>query len=176
MRRGRILAFLSTAGAGLVALAGIGWIGGLRINLTPSEPLGLWRIEQMYRDIALGDRVFICPPSTARFAEAFERGYIRRGLCPNGYAPLIKTVAALAGQRIEIGASVVIDGVPLENSIVHQSDGEGRAIEPFTGGIVPSGFVFLHSSFASSYDSRYFGPVPLEGLLGLARPILVFDP
>jgi len=46
---------------------------------------------------------------------------------------------------------------------------------PAPGGVVPSGYLFLHSSFASSYDSRYFGPVPATGLLGLARPVLTFD-
>lgn len=178
MRRGRLITITVFAGASFAAVTAA-WLGGLRINLTPSEPLGLWRIEPIDRAVARGDLVFICPPSTATFAEAFERGYLRRGLCPGGIAPLIKTVAALAGQRVEISAdvgAVVVDGRPIAHSTVRKSDGEGRAIKPFTGGIVPTGFVFLHSSFASSYDSRYFGPVPLEGLLGLARPVLVFDP
>ena len=77
---------------------------------------------------------------------------------------------------MEIGANVTVDGRPLASSIVRASDGEGRAITPFKTGIVPLRYLFLHSSFASSYDSRYFGPVPDTGLLGLARPVLTFDP
>lgn len=174
--RPHAVVLVSAAAGGLLAVAGTCWFGGLRINLTPSEPLGLWRIVTMNRPVARGDLVFICPPETALFDAALERGYLRRGLCPGDFAPLIKTVVALPGQRVEIGAHVAVDGSPLDRSAVRKSDGKGRAIDAFPGGVVPPGFIFLHSSFGSSYDSRYFGPVPMEGLLGLARPVLVFDP
>jgi conjugative transfer signal peptidase TraF len=172
----RLLLFLAGAGGVIAALVAVGYMGGFRLNLTPSEPLGLWRIVTLQRPVEVGDLVFICPPATASFEEARRRGYVRRGLCPSGFAPLIKTVAALPGQHIEIGANVTVDGTPLAPSIVRASDGEGRPITPFKTGIVPLRNLFLHSSFASSYDSRYFGPVPDTGLLGLARPVLTFDP
>ncbi|MBA1344921.1 conjugative transfer signal peptidase TraF [Rhizobium sp. WYCCWR 11146] len=172
----RVLLFLAGAGGAIAALATIAYMGGFRLNLTPSEPLGLWRIVALQRPVEAGDLVFICPPPTASFEKARRRGYVRRGLCPSGFAPLIKTVAALPGQHIEIGANVTVDGRPLASSIVRASDGEGRPITPFKTGIVPLRNLFLHSSFASSYDSRYFGPVPETGLLGLARPVLTFDP
>ncbi|WP_429925644.1 conjugative transfer signal peptidase TraF (plasmid) [Agrobacterium vitis] len=174
-RRGAIV-FVATAGSLLVALAGIALVGGIRLNLTSSEPLGIWHIEPVSRDPIVGDLVFICPPVTSKFEEAWRRGYLRRGLCAGGFAPLIKTVAALPGQHVAIGDIVKIDGAVLDASRIRESDGQGRPIIPYSGGIVPPGHVFLHSSFASSYDSRYFGPVPDSGLLGLAEPILTFDP
>lgn len=176
MRRRCVVAFIGIAGAGLLAVSATGWFTGLRINLTPSEPLGLWRIVGTNRPVARDDLVFVCPPSTEVFAHAFERGYLHRGLCPGGFAPLIKTVAALPGQRVETGANVVVDGVPLAHSSIRASDGAGRALRSYAGGIVPSGFVLLFSPYETSYDSRYFGPVPANGVLGLARPLLVFDP
>ncbi|WP_425595816.1 conjugative transfer signal peptidase TraF [Pseudorhizobium flavum] len=163
----------------MVAIAGLvtaALVGGYRLNLTPSEPLGLWRIEALRRSAEIGDLVFVCPPAYAMFEEARRRGYFRRGLCDRGFAPLIKTVAALPGQHVEITDHVVIDGRSLAASVVRKTDGEGRTITPYPGGVVPPGHFFLHSSVASSYDSRYFGPVPDSGLLGLARPILTFDP
>lgn len=160
-------------GAGMVTGA---MVGGYRINLTPSEPLGLWRIEALRRPVRTGDLVFVCPPGNATFAEARRRGYLRRGLCAGDFAPLIKAVAALTGQRVEITDHVIINGRPVEASSVRESDGEGRVLIPDPGGVVPPGYLFLHSSFARSYDSRYFGPVPASGLLGLARPVLTFDP
>ncbi|OYR18289.1 hypothetical protein CEV33_4854, partial [Brucella grignonensis] len=36
-------------------MVGIGFIAGLRVNLTPSYPLGLWRIEPLVSDVAIGD-------------------------------------------------------------------------------------------------------------------------
>ncbi|NTE89507.1 conjugative transfer signal peptidase TraF [Agrobacterium rubi] len=175
MRR-RVLLFLAGAGGAIAALVAVAYVGSFRLNLTPSEPLGLWRIVAMQRPVEVGDLVFICPPPTASFEEARRRGYVRRGLCFGGFAPLIKTVAALPGQYVEISANVTVDGVPLASSIVRASDGESRPIAPFKTGIVPPKNLFLHSSFASSYDSRYFGPVPDTGLLGLARKVLTFDP
>ena len=175
MRR-RLLLCLACLGAVIVGLAAIAYFGGFRLNLTPSEPLGLWRIMALQHPVEVGDLVFICPPATSSFEEARRRGYVRSGLCPGGFAPLIKTVVALPGQHIEIGPDVAVDGKPIPSSIVRTSDGEGRPITPFKTGIVPPKNMFLHSSFASSYDSRYFGPVSDTGLLGLARPVLTFDP
>ncbi|MCT7667357.1 conjugative transfer signal peptidase TraF [Shinella kummerowiae] len=176
MRRRRVLLFLAGRAVITSALAATAFSGGYRLNLTPSEPLGLWRIEELQRPVAIGDLVFLCPPTTAVFAEAWRRGYLRRGLCAGGFAPLIKTVAALAGQRVEITDHVLIDGRPVPASSVLGRDGEGRVLVPDPGGVVPPHHLFLHSSFASSYDSRYFGSVPDSGLLGLARPVFTFEP
>ncbi|SCX34726.1 conjugative transfer signal peptidase TraF [Agrobacterium rosae] len=175
MRR-PVLLFMAGAGGVIAALAAVAYMGGFRLNLTPSEPLGLWRIVTLQRPVEAGDLVFICPPPTAAFEEARRRGYVRLGLCPHGFAPLIKTVVALPGQHVEIGGNVIVDNRPLPSSNVQRSDSEGRPITPFDTGIVPLRNLFLHSSFASSYDSRYFGPVPDTGLLGLARPVLTFEP
>lgn len=174
-RRGAIMVFSMSMAAigGLITAA---TVGGYRLNLTPSEPLGLWRIEAFRRSAEIGDLVFVCPPATAMFEEARRRGYLRPGLCAGGFAPLIKMLAALPGQHVEITDHVAIDGRPLAASLVRKTDGEGRTVTPYPGGIVPSGHLYLHSSFASSYDSRYFGPVPDSGLLGLARPVFTLDP
>lgn len=176
MRRRRVLLFLTGAAVVMSALAATGFTGGYRLNLTPSEPLGLWRIEELQRPVSIGDLVFLCPPTTAVFEEARRRGYLRRGLCVGGFAPLIKSVAALPGQRVDITDHVLIDGRSVPASSVSHEDGEGRVLLPDPGGVVPPHHLFLHSPFASSYDSRYFGPVPDFGLLGLARPALTFDP
>jgi conjugative transfer signal peptidase TraF len=160
----------------LAALAGLGSLAGLRVNLTPSYPLGLWRIEPAARAVTVGDRIFICPPQVVAFELARDRGYLGRGLCPGWFSPLIKAVVAVAGQHVVIDGSIAVDGIRLAHSSVRPIDGEGRALTPDAGGIVPIGRIFLFSEFAGSYDSRYFGPIPAAGVLGLARPLLVLDP
>nr|WP_310390443.1 conjugative transfer signal peptidase TraF [Rhizobium sp. 1399] len=157
-------------------IAGTFAFGGYRINFTPSYNLGLWQIVAMDREIRAGDRIFICPPDGAAVKLALERQYLPRGLCASGSGPLIKTVAAVAGQSVEIGGQVIIDGNPLHSSRVLSADAEGRAMPVYAGGIVPEGMVFLHSEFVGSYDSRYFGPLPANGTLGLAREILTYAP
>ncbi|MEY9520037.1 hypothetical protein ABIF70_001178 [Bradyrhizobium japonicum] len=96
VQRRRASAIMAAGGVAMIAIAGIAWLGGLRLNLTPSEPLGLWRIVSFDRQIAVGDLVFVCPPAGSISAFGLERGYFRRGSCSGGAAPLIKTVVALA--------------------------------------------------------------------------------
>lgn len=176
-RRRRRASSLLCAGVALIAaLAVAGHVGGLRVNLTPSFALGLWRIVPLDRVVAGGDLVFVCPPRTVASELGLARGYLRPGLCPGWMSPLIKTVAALPGQRIEIADAVRVDGAALAHSTVQKADAEGRALTAYAGGIVPTGQLFLHSDFAGSYDSRYFGPIPAAGVLGLARPVITFGP
>lgn len=167
--------------AGIVLIGGIASVfavGGYRINTTPSFPLGLWQIEPLRRDIAIGDTVFICPPMDREpFQLARERAYLPHGLCDGGVAPLIKTVVAVSGQIVTIrGSQVYIDGHELGASSILAKDGQGRPMIAYAGGIVPPRSVFIHSDFVASYDSRYFGPIPARGILGLAKPVVTFTP
>ncbi len=156
-----------------IALAGL---AGLRINLTPSEPLGLWRIAPLDRPVAVGDVVFICPPLNPVMREALERGYFRRGLCDDGIAPLIKTVLALPSQHVEIGDAISVDGKVVPHSNLAKTDGKGRPLVAFRGGEVPEGEVFVFSDYVGSFDSRYFGPLPTSGILGFAKEVLTYAP
>ena len=111
-QRSSALVTLSVAAGMFGVLFAAGWSGGLRINTTPSEPLGLWRIVPLNRSVRSGETVFVCPPDNVTMREARQRGYLRPGLCPGGFAPLIKTVIALAGQRVDVTDRIAIDGVP----------------------------------------------------------------
>ena len=174
----RLVWFYRISSVSLFALGFIVLLGGqgFRVNLTPSEPLGLWRIVQPNRPILVGDLVFICPPATGAMREARARGYLRFGLCAGRVAPLIKTVVATSGQAVEIADDVRIDGRPLPNSRVASVDGQGREMLQYDGGVVPPGAVFLHSDFPGSFDSRYFGPLPRDGVLGLAQEVWTYAP
>ncbi|MGO4440996.1 conjugative transfer signal peptidase TraF [Rhizobium sp. RAF56] len=170
------LVFLAiSCGFALAVIAG-GTIGGLRLNTTPSEPLGLWRVAPLYRPVQVDDLVFVCPPETDAVLQGFARGYLRSGLCPGGFGPLIKTVAAVGGQHIDVAGGVTIDGRQIASSNLVSQDGRGRPLRPYEGGTVPPGFLFLHSPFPGSWDSRYFGPVPASGVLGLAKQVLTYAP
>lgn len=151
-------------------------VAGFRINFTPSEPLGLWRIVELDRELEIGDLVFICPPLTQQMRDARNRGYLRYGLCASGLSPLIKSVAARSGQEVQISDSVRIDGQAVPHSRVASLDGQGRQLNPYRGGIVPPGEIYLHSDFAGSFDSRYFGPLPASNVLGRAQEVWTYAP
>lgn len=177
-RMNRLVWFYRISSVTLLALGFIVLLGGqgFRVNLTPSEPLGLWRIVKPDRPILVGDLIFICPPDTDAMREARARGYLRVGLCAGRVAPLIKMVVATSGQTIEIRDDVRVDGRPLPHSRVAPVDGQGREMVRYDGGVVPPGAVYLHSEFPASFDSRYFGPLPMDGILGLAREVWTYAP
>lgn len=170
------MSVIGLGAAAIAAIAGLGWVGGFRLNATPSYPLGLWRIERAVAPIKVGDLIFICMPEGEGLSLGLARGYLRPGLCPGGAGPLIKTVAAMSGEVVEVGRSVTIGGRPLAHSRISLVDAEGRPLAAYSGGVVPPSHLYLHSDYAGSYDSRYFGPLPEAGLLGLARPVATFDP
>ncbi|MEX2697495.1 conjugative transfer signal peptidase TraF [Rhizobium mongolense] len=132
----RAIVVLSMAAVAAILLVVTAVAGGYRVNLTPSEPLGLCRIIPLHRPAAVDDLLFICPPETTEMQEARVRGYLRSGSCPGGVAPLIKTVIAVAGQNAEIGASVSVDGRKVSSSSLALRDGKGRPLTPFPSGIV----------------------------------------
>lgn len=174
-RRGVFNLLVAAASSALlIVLAGS--FGGFRINLTPSEPIGLWRILPLDRNPAVGDIVFVCLPRSALVDEARDRGYLRRGLCASRYAPLIKTVMAVTGQQVEIIRTVRIDGAEIPHSALARVDGMGRPLIAARDGRIPLGHVFLLSPFPGSWDSRYFGTVPTSSIVGLAQEVLTFAP
>ena len=175
-QRRRACVTLSVAAGLFGVLFAAGWIGGLRINTTPSERLGLWRIVPLTRPVLPGETVFVCPPDNAAMREARQRGYLRPGLCSGGFGPLIKTVIAVSGQRVDVTDHIAVEGVPIPGSRIIGADGQGRSLRHDRSGMVPPGQVYLHSDFVGSWDSRYFGPVPVSGVLGLAQEVLTYAP
>jgi type IV secretory pathway protease TraF len=85
-------------------------------------------------------------------------------------------VLAVAGDTVRFGPpGVVVNGSPIPNTRPLARDGRGRPLMPARYGVyvLGAGEVWLWSPFAvSSYDSRYFGPVPVGGLVSRVRPVL----
>lgn len=176
----RTFALRAWLGMGLfVALIFCGHGMGFRINESPSLPIGVWRVSPLERDLRRGDVVSFCPPDTQAFREARGRGYLGAGLCEGGYEPLLKPIAAIEGDRVtgtEDGIS--INGRLIANSKSLTRDGAGLPL-PSPGAndfIVARGEVWVISSYNPlSFDSRYFGPVSMSSVEGLASPLFVFN-
>jgi conjugative transfer signal peptidase TraF len=180
-RAARTFELRARFGVGLfAALVFCGHGMGLRINESPSLPIGIWRVSPLDRELQRGDIVSFCPPDTPTFREARGRGYVGKGLCEGGYEPLLKPVVAIASDRItQTNEGISINGRLIANSKSLNRDGSGRALpSPVASNlVVAGGEVWVISSYNSlSFDSRYFGPVPISGIEGLARPVFVFHP
>lgn len=161
-------------GCALLLLWLLAWIIGLRINLSGSMPRGLYRVTRSYTP-KTGDIVAVCPPYVATILGR-ERGYISAGSCPGGGEPLLKIVAAVGGDTVTIGGrGVSINGVLLSESQCLSQDEAGRSLPSWQAKhyILPLKMLWLYAPSSRSWDSRYWGPVPENGVLGTAIPLII---
>ncbi len=177
----RIFAFRALLGISLFAtLILCAHSVGLRVNESPSLPIGSWRVWPLDRDLRRGDIISFCPPGTPAFREAWRRGYLSAGHCAGGYEPLLKPVAAVAGDRVSgTDGGISVNGRLIANSKRLNRDGLGRTLPSPEAhdAFVAKGEVWVISSYNPlSFDSRYFGPVPIAKIEGLAHPLFVFHP
>jgi conjugative transfer signal peptidase TraF len=138
-----------------------------------SLPWGIYRRTQ--EPIERGVLVHVCLPEViARYA--LEREYLSAGLCPGLSQEIVKPVAAIAGDEVEISAAgVTVNGVPVPGTPVYPTDSRGRLHTlrmPAGRSSVPAGQVFLLSNFhPRSWDSRYFGCLPLSAVRGTVQEV-----
>lgn len=122
------------------------------------------------------ETVFLClPEDPARLA--LDRGYITPGSCPGGYELLLKSIAALPGDQVVVSdGGISVNQNPLPNTMRQRNDSANRKMKAIDDGVyvVGDGEVWVISGHDPlSYDSRYFGPIPLKNIQGHATPVLV---
>lgn len=154
-----------------VAIFQLCGLAGLRINGSPSLPLGLYMTSSQPNSYL----VEFCPVEP--FASlALSRGYRDQGVCSDGGAPLLKPVVARAGDLVQVsGAGIAVNGHLLPNTAPLRADTKGRPLMPWPPGryTVEPGFVWVASSYSRrSFDSRYLGPVAIRSIRDQVRPLL----
>jgi conjugative transfer signal peptidase TraF len=132
---------------------------GIRINITPSLARGFYIVS----DSSAAHLVEFCPQGEAATV-SLERGYrTPGGSCPDGGSPLLKPIAAVAGDRVKVTSNgIQVNGKLIPNSAAHVKDHRGRTLKPWPSGdyIVAQGRLWVISDFSDwSFDSRYFGPI-----------------
>ena len=156
------------------------WTGfGIVFNYTHSAPFGLYR-AQFDSEVAIhspAPYVFFCPdrrwPSMQ--GEPNYRDPMRT--CPDGFSPLIKPVVAWPGDLVTVSASgISVNGHLLRNSEPIVRDSKGQQLCPFATGeyhVGPKELWVVSSFSPRSFDSRYFGPIPLKSVHSWLRPLIV---
>ncbi|MBB6414184.1 signal peptidase I [Mesorhizobium sangaii] len=132
-------------------------------NASASAPVGLYRIAA--GPSARGDLVLIsAPEAIASLAE--KRGY----LPPN--IPLVKRLAALPGEHVcAFNEAIIIGGEIVARRLA--TDGQGRPM-PWWNACRKLGrdeIFLLGSDRNRSFDSRYFGPIPTQNVIGRLVPL-----
>jgi conjugative transfer signal peptidase TraF len=142
----------------------------LIVNRTHSLPVGLYYWSDV--PIKKGSIVLFKPDeNTGPEQLGIERGYEARAL------PLLKRVVALAGDLVSVSSSgVSINGQLLPNSapLSHDEAGRPLAMAQLDHFKLGSDQAFLMGMTATSWDSRYFGPVSLSRCSGSFVPVLTW--
>lgn len=169
------LAALAVVGAGVAAAR----VAGYRVNVSASVPLGVWRVDPG-APLRRGAMTLWCPPDNALFRAARAHRAVPYGPCPGRFAPLFKPAAAVAGDVVEVApAGVRINGVALPNTAQRRPEGAGAWVPLIPAGTyrVPVGEVwFISTTNPYSFDARYYGPMPVSRVQGVARPVWTWDP
>ncbi|MBC8719966.1 S26 family signal peptidase [Ochrobactrum sp. Marseille-Q0166] len=137
-------------------------------NASASVPVGLYRIVRADR-LDVTDLAVVMPPDDlAGFLD--ERRYLPRGL------PLLKRVLALTGTTVcRNGAEITAYGMTYGQT--RERDGQGRPLPVWQGcrKVAEGEAFFMNWDAADSFDSRYFGPLPLSTVVGRAIPLWTVD-
>jgi conjugative transfer signal peptidase TraF len=155
-----------TADALLILLLAV-WLCGFRVNFTSSMPIGLYLLG--VGPLQRSDMVAFCLPSENPFSGlARERGYLTSGFCPSGRQPLLKRLAGLPGDFVEIGeAGISLNGEFLPGTKRPSRDSRGRALPDslLREGVIPNGLALLLSKeHDGGFDSRHFGLLSMSSL------------
>ncbi|MGJ8530081.1 conjugative transfer signal peptidase TraF [Maritalea sp.] len=145
---------------------------GVRVNLTPSFPIGLYKKQVGGWDKF--DLVMSCIPNESAKL-AVERGYLANSTNCNGHTPVIKRVMAVEGDYVEVKDMVYVNGTPVKNTTLSKLDSSGRKLIPAVGELTDSRHVWLLSDhLQASFDSRYFGSVDRSLVMFKVVPIWTF--
>jgi len=157
-RRFGLAAGLGTGGL-LLGLAGVFTSQVVLLNRTPSEPPGLY--ARTGQGIAVGRIIAFRVP-------ALGRAYVDQALPVLRHRSLLKAVAAGPGDRVCEGEGIlVINGRPWAPVVAR--DHLGRPLPHWQGcRALTADEVFVFSDrVPNSFDSRYFGPVSRQAVLGV---------
>jgi conjugative transfer signal peptidase TraF len=142
-------------------------------NSSPSMREGLWIVQPLAR-VAVGAVVAACvPEASAKWARS--HAVLGDGRCPGGVNAVIKRVAAVAGDRVQIShEGVTVNGKLVPGTVQNWSLDTGRVCGwrgpvpriTFNERVLRFGEVVLIGDARSrSWDSRWWGPT--SGVIGV---------
>ena len=167
------MAGIAVAAAVLIAAGNA--FGILISNTDSAAPAGVYRIAG--KKIERGELVAGCLP-IAGARKSLARGYLRTGGCPGDAEPVDKMVGALPGDVVDIEPGwVAVNGRRFSDSATASHDSPGRPLSHVAWGrrTVGAKQIWLFGfNDPRSWDSRYFGPVPLSNVRGDLKPVITW--
>lgn len=167
----RLLTSLSWTLIGLITIGLLLEVIGIRINTSNSIPKGIYWISTAKK--LKGQYVIFCPKNTEIFREALHRGFINKGLCPDGFGYLIKKVAAVENDRVSSTAS----GIFVNNQLLPFSQPKEVNLARWQVAnyrLKPNELLLMTDQSAWSFDARYFGLTDKAQVKAIIKPLLTW--
>jgi conjugative transfer signal peptidase TraF len=138
------------------------------LNLSNSEPWGIYRLTPFDGHLVTGELVIMEVPVQAR-PYVYGRGWLKEG------GSLLKGIGAVPGDQVMITSGGILINQHYFGPVFKQ-DSQGKPLPELRGSfrIQPGYFLPLATAIPNSFDGRYFGPVPLRLIVGKAKPVLIF--
>lgn len=138
------------------------------LNLSSSEPLGIYRLRPFNGTLRRGEIVWMKAPQKAG-AFIYERGWLPRGW------PLLKHVMAVPGDTFCITDTTLTVNGALVGPVTDR-DRKGQPLPRIRGyfDVSAGSFLPVATNIANSFDGRYFGTVPASSIIAIATPVVTF--
>jgi conjugative transfer signal peptidase TraF len=145
---------------------------GYRLNLSRSMPLGLYKIQPKPAKLQRGDLVVFCLP-----AEQIPKQLIlpKSVACPSGAVPFLKAIIGIPDDYVQ----TLPKGIFVNGGLIKESGCIPTAkltCKSYREKLPPRMYWVFGSGAsqhlaAHSFDSRYFGPIGLDLIQGIAQPL-----
>ena len=148
----------------LVAAVFISFSPHITYNPSPSAPLGWYTVEQI-SVVQKGDYLLMNLPESAR-KMASNRHYLPSDI------PLLKHVFATFGDTICMKEGVVyVNEKPVAKALPVDSKGRAMPQLSLCRRLALGEYFLLNPDISDSFDSRYFGPITTDLVIGKAVPL-----
>lgn len=144
-------------------------VQGYRLNVSRSMPLGFYKIQSNIAALQRGDLVVFCLPASQL---PKELALPKNAACPSGTSPFLKTIVGIPGDYVQTLSS----GVSINGGLIGESGCVLTTQLPcmeYQGRLPPQRYWVFGSGAspslaAYSFDSRYFGPIDIDSIAGVA--------
>ena len=143
---------------------------GLRLNDSASMPVGFYRVVRSSNTAA------ICLPEATLRTAASAGLTLRPGDCPDGKEPILKSVyrATPVTPITFTPSGFIVGNQVLANTAAKLHSKTGVPLDHLPYGTYTAGLWAISNYNASSFDSRYFGPVPESSIRYFVKPFFLF--
>ncbi len=156
-------------------IVGITYAAGIRINLTPSMPLGLYYFSSSTP--RRGDIVAVCLPENIA-SEGLKRHYLFYGHChDNGTMhsmAVLKQVIAVPDDEVIVGNTEIMVNGQIYTAPQQATDSNDLPITHFIHksfyNYTTGYWLYGQNDPVHSWDSRYYGVIPREDIIGVFKP------